>query len=215
MEEVRSINKKGQVVYTVVFNGEIYRRYPNGKHPNYYYHRRKENGVFNFKILHKEVYRFYFGEIPEGYVIHHKDFNPLNNDPSNLQLLSRSKHMEIHAAAKDMSSLGEKSRKNGFTKENWHDRRKVVMARMHNDSKLCEHCGKEFIATNTHQRFCSKKCHHKWQYDDPQNDIEFVCQYCGQPFKGNKYLKPKCCSEECAHKLSAYKRNQAKRRKNV
>lgn len=35
-------------------------------------------------------------EIPEGYVIHHKDENKRNNDPDNLLLMSRSDHNMIH-----------------------------------------------------------------------------------------------------------------------
>jgi hypothetical protein len=33
---------------------------------------------------------------PEGYELHHKDFNPFNNDLSNLQLVTESEHTAIH-----------------------------------------------------------------------------------------------------------------------
>ena len=36
---------------------------------------------------HQLVYKFYHGEIPSGHVIHHKDLNPHNNEPSNLELM--------------------------------------------------------------------------------------------------------------------------------
>jgi len=37
-----------------------------------------------------------FGEIPYGYVIHHKDRNKLNDNINNLQCLSRKDHINIH-----------------------------------------------------------------------------------------------------------------------
>ena len=35
-------------------------------------------------------------EVPKGHEIHHKDFNPFNNDLSNLQLVTNSEHSAIH-----------------------------------------------------------------------------------------------------------------------
>jgi HNH endonuclease len=35
--------------------------------------------------------------VPKGHIIHHKDHNKLNNDPTNLELMSRSAHMTYHA----------------------------------------------------------------------------------------------------------------------
>ena len=40
--------------------------------------------------LARLIYVAFLGDIPEGYVIHHVDENPLNNTLSNLRLLSRS-----------------------------------------------------------------------------------------------------------------------------
>lgn len=35
--------------------------------------------------------------VPAGFIIHHKDHNKLNNDASNLELMTRSTHMTYHA----------------------------------------------------------------------------------------------------------------------
>ncbi len=35
-------------------------------------------------------------EIPKGYQIHHKDFNPENNNPENLVCIRREEHKRIH-----------------------------------------------------------------------------------------------------------------------
>jgi len=35
-------------------------------------------------------------EIPEGYVVHHKDGDKLNNHPSNLDMMTFSAHTSLH-----------------------------------------------------------------------------------------------------------------------
>lgn len=37
-----------------------------------------------------------YGAMPKGYHLHHKDGNPLNNDPGNLELLTVSAHIKHH-----------------------------------------------------------------------------------------------------------------------
>lgn len=46
--------------------------------------------------LHKYIWEKYFGEIPQGCIIHHKDENKLNWDIDNLELLTRSEHLSKH-----------------------------------------------------------------------------------------------------------------------
>ena len=54
----------------------------------------------------KFVWRKSKGRIPRGYIIHHIDENPLNDDIKNLQLLTRKEHFEIHG----IGELGRKAR---------------------------------------------------------------------------------------------------------
>lgn len=54
-------------------------------------------GVAQRKYEHHLVWEQAFGSIPEGYEIHHKDGNKLNNSLSNLQLITRSEHARLHA----------------------------------------------------------------------------------------------------------------------
>lgn len=47
--------------------------------------------------LQKAIYETYKQcSIPDGYDIHHKDFNPLNNSIDNLLLISHSEHKTLH-----------------------------------------------------------------------------------------------------------------------
>ena len=55
----------------------------------------------NMSKLHKnnnyrKIYEYHFGEIPNGYHIHHIDGNALNNDISNLVCISAEEHTKIH-----------------------------------------------------------------------------------------------------------------------
>jgi len=78
---------KAERIHEVVkFNGESY--YINKVHG---YRRSKDD-----KILHREKWKFYRGEIPEGYVVHHKDGVKENNKMSNLELIEWGLHTAIH-----------------------------------------------------------------------------------------------------------------------
>lgn len=45
---------------------------------------------------HRYLWEKHNGKIPEGYVIHHKDGNKLNNNLDNLQLMSSKEHAKLH-----------------------------------------------------------------------------------------------------------------------
>jgi hypothetical protein len=52
------------------------------------------------KYLHRLIWEETNGEIPEGYIIHHIDGNPLNNDIKNLECMTHSKHTILHHKGK-------------------------------------------------------------------------------------------------------------------
>lgn len=58
----------------------------------------KGNRVFTHHIKWAEANNK--TEVPKGYVIHHIDENIFNNDPTNLQCMSRSEHMKHHCAVR-------------------------------------------------------------------------------------------------------------------
>ena len=55
-------------------------------------------GVSNLETEHSVVARYFHGERPKGFHIHHKDTNGLNNCPDNLEYLSVSEHKAAHWA---------------------------------------------------------------------------------------------------------------------
>lgn len=79
----------------------------------------------NYLVINgqKKEHNFIYEEITKtkikkGYVIHHKDKNKLNNDIDNLQCLSNSNHMKLHAI-EYMKSLSEKEKSEIGKKANW------------------------------------------------------------------------------------------------
>lgn len=59
--------------------------------------------------LHRVIYETFVGEIPEGYIIHHKDENKQNNAVSNLLMVSAEDHVRIHFSGKPSWNKGLKT----------------------------------------------------------------------------------------------------------
>jgi hypothetical protein len=76
--------------WQVIFNGYFYRW--DG---NYY---RKARTTFNSaSTLQRAVWVAVYGEIPDGFTIHHKDENTKNNELDNLLCLKNEEHLSLHA----------------------------------------------------------------------------------------------------------------------
>jgi len=56
----------------------------------------KDKRTGKIKYAHKEIHRLFYGEFPEGYEIHHKDGNKLNNAIDNLIALPKETHRLYH-----------------------------------------------------------------------------------------------------------------------
>lgn len=122
--------------------------------------------------LHRAVYSYYYGEIPDGYVIHHKDWNPYNNNIDNLQLLTRSAHKKIHNSAPCSDN--------------------------NTKTVICKNCNKEFIVSKVLKKhFCCDKCRRAF-YHEKEKIFVKSCQRCGKTFK-TRTEKSRYCSLDCAN----------------
>lgn len=131
--------------------------------------------------------------------VHHKDENPLNNDPDNLEVIDHKKHTKEH----------------GLNKTH----------KYKNKEMICSICNKLFIWTERQQSayyshnktgkgpFCSKRCSGLFgtqiQHKHRQkllDDIKRICPVCGKEFiqsktsqsrynnNKNKFTEPVCSS---------------------
>ncbi len=141
--------------------------------------------------LHRTVWSFHHGDIPDGCDIHHKDEDWNNNDVSNLECLTRAEHNRRHRAF-------EKWNKTEAAKEH---HRKIagmwVKTAVYRDYK-CEHCGGTFKSRHldpTRLRWCSSACGWRSQLGIKQKK----CRRCGKPY----WNRPGSftCSEECSFEL--------------
>lgn len=66
----------------------------NNKKSGEFYYRLQYNNTN--KAEHRVIYEYFFGKIENGYHIHHKDHNSLNNTIDNLQCVSLAEHNTIH-----------------------------------------------------------------------------------------------------------------------
>ena len=66
-------------------------------HPQGYYKIRSRKEGNRDKLLHRLMWEDFYGcEVPEGFVVHHKDGDKLNNCILNLQLMRKSEHDKLH-----------------------------------------------------------------------------------------------------------------------
>lgn len=134
-----------------------------------YHQNSKGYFLHNDSLLHRVVWEFFFGEIPDGYEIHHRDHNPANNQIENLQCLTKSEHHKLHAAAMSKIEI------------------------------VCPVCGKIFLArANRPAKFCSQHCRFKQKYVPAQKEKR-ICEWCGQEFETSSKSLARFCSHHCSH----------------
>src|SRR5258706_1560112 len=80
----------------VVFEGRVYRRYPDHKLRQHRVYYRALGDRAGSETLHRAVWRAAFGAIPKGCHVHHVDGDPLNNALENLALVPASSHARDH-----------------------------------------------------------------------------------------------------------------------
>ena len=106
MAEIDVPNIKVQVIdeNTQMFNGLIFKKTKEGYYLN------------SVGAIHRVIWSYYNGEIPENCVIHHKDFNKDNNELSNLELLTFTEHTKIHADIRTKKFAGRRFNELKFDK---------------------------------------------------------------------------------------------------
>ena len=171
--------------------------------------------------MHRYVWEYYNGEIPDGYQIHHKDRDKGNNDISNLELIPFSAHAKLHSTERAEARhewVVENLKENAQPKASewhksesgrqWHrEHFEQVKDKVHpEETMICEMCGKEYIGkVSAENRFCSNKCKAAWRRKSGVDNEVRICACCGTEFTANKYAKTQTCSRACANRQRALK----------
>lgn len=169
------------------------------------------------KRLHRYVYEHVNGKIPAGYQVHHIDHDKGNNEPENLELLTKSAHMRRHG--EEMTDeQRQRRRENMFNKAipaaaSWHrsdkakEWHKAQYERMKQSLHIrgimvCKQCGKRYEGEiKGNNKFCSGACSSAWRRASGIDNEDRKCAVCGSIFSVNKYAKTVCCSRSCAMRL--------------
>lgn len=165
---------------TIVYREKKYNRYPdsNRRHLRVYFWRHDKWKLPPF-ALHRQIWIDNKGEIPKGYIIHHKDNNPLNNEIENLELMLHGDHTKIHS--KEPERL--KQLQNNGRKQT--ERLKLSLKKYKNSKK-----GREFYSKNTKGSILSilpqkKECLEcKIQFSFfIKQPVKFCSKLCGARFR--------------------------------
>lgn len=169
------------------------------------YHKDKTGHYIKGSYLHRVVFQYYYDEMPSPlvYDIHHVDWNPDNNQPSNLQKLTRSEHHAIHSVKHGkyvrtkQVCLNCGATFSAKTPDNVYCSRDCYTEATKIAGKICPVCGKTFIPTQP-TTCCSKSCAAKLRLQNTDAE-EKTCPICGTKFvpisKQTLY-----CSQECYKK---------------
>lgn len=208
--------KRREHTETVIVDGVNFHRNPRAKSwPGKMYYR----GTVNGKRVRLHIYLFkkHFGEIKRGYVVHHIDGDPLNNNPSNLESLPKGEHISHHTRltnqnpdilAKRCNGLSRALKSEGRKKWVTSDAMKELGRRnakyLHQDKRrvesICVVCGITHRAFPSPKglKYCSNKCAAKSRRDSGVDDIESKCHHCGSVYKHSRFIKRQFCSRDCA-----------------
>ena len=190
------------------FMGVRYYRKPSG------YFKAQYDKALGTRYLHRVVWEYYHGVIPEGFAVHHVDGRPDNNHPDNLALISASDHARLHMSkpgrvekskvniGRAVKAAAEWRRRNpekasemaracgAATRESRKTAAKV--------SHVCAYCGKlyEVSSHDAHRsKFCSPNCRCYYRRDSGVDDIDRPCSVCGRMFRVNRYTKVTRCQD--------------------
>lgn len=215
-------------VEVVVFNGRRYRRYPDSPQPA---HRRYFGRSGGF--LHRDVWEFHNGPIPEGHEVHHIDEDTSNNDISNLECLPAAQHRSMEHSGKAAHAKSDEQRehlarireqaaewhrsdegrawhrehaKNSIAKTDrkaWYDAQPLV-------EKTCEQCGAKFMGKIAKNVLCSNACisaRRNRKMREAKLSVPHECKCCGAVFY-TVQTRAQFCGVQCRNK---YHRERRKR----
>src|SRR3990167_2182519 len=188
---------------TIEWNGLKWHRYPNAKKANHRkYFQRHGEWRSNPVYLHREVWKFNHGAIPDGFHVHHKNGDTLDNKPENLECVSRRKHSEQHRQ-QNSERMRNKNPARGLSYKAWlesaagviwrkiHARRQSARQRCAEKFK-CAMCGNFYRDLENTYLFCGPRCERKFLAKEKREVLRKERQD-----KKERYIQEKYRTIEC------------------
>lgn len=135
------------------------------------------------KRMHTTVYKFYYGDIPKNYHVHHSDGNTWNNEITNLQLVQKNKHLQEHGK--------ERFNKNKEWFKDFHAKGIEKATQWHKSKE-----GIEWHSEQQKENWKSKQWHIK------------ICSICNKEYKTPFPERSKYCHQNCKAKALRSRRKQ-------
>ena len=164
------------------------------------------------EYMHRAVWMFHHGTIPEETAIHHINGNKADNRIKNLQAMGLSEHarhdvLEHYKKWPERMGRGiriaqEAAREWHGSKEGlrWHkDHGKRTWIGRRTERYTCIHCGKQYekLKGVVKRGFCSQACQSAARRRSGVDNVSRSCSICGSSFETNKYCRRSTCSQSC------------------
>lgn len=115
------------------------------------------DGKQRFFRLHRVIYYFFKGDIPQGYQVHHINKNKLNNSIENIELLSKDEHNRLHQIEKTKNHIRQFDLKTKETIKIWLNTREIERELGFNHTNIYHCCKGGFFYNskwiNVHQAY--------------------------------------------------------------
>lgn len=201
-------------VERIRFNGIIYRRYPESPNASdrAYFQCSMADKLRGYSYLHRDVWIFHRGPIPDGCQVHHKDEDPANNHIDNLECVTPKEHSARHPPTPErLAQIREHLDRQrpkaaawhgGEAGREWHREhgRKVFSNRPMREF-TCGRCGEPFQSRKADARFCSNRCKAAARRASGTDDVSRTCAVCKKTFTVNRYSRVATCGRRCGRRL--------------
>lgn len=164
--------------------------------------RKVRGGTDDWRLQYQLIAEKKFGQYPiKGSHVHHKDKNPLNDDPSNMELMTPHNHMSYHASGSNNSvhRIKDKAqwRKHLSESLSGESNPRWINGYSEHVTRTCPICGKVFTSQKM-RNTCSVECGRTYAQMHPHT---YTCKNCGENFEGVKSRD--FCSYECSREAFA------------
>lgn len=197
------------------FNGAKYYRKPSG------YYKAQYDPSVGTRYMHRDVWEFYNGPIPDGHHIHHTDGDRANNRIENLECVCKHEHAKHHMAQRPEGWWEESLSKARAAAPAWHGSEEGLawhkahakatgFGVMDPEERTCVWCGKTYVGDRRKAKrgFCSASCQGMARKASGVDDVDVVCKVCGATFRSNKYTPRKTCSKACSNRAVSLARTR-------